>query len=132
MFRNLQSRTLSVLGSILMICSLLAIFEIGWKVKNLFIVGVLAGIIAWGLALFISRQKIPVWSSMAFSLASSIIFGSRLLANLRGLVGIVQHAPNYDAYNKCTLIVLLMIMTFSSIVSLMMSYTFQGFESTKE
>jgi hypothetical protein len=131
MSKTIQARTLSVLGSVLIICSLLAIFTIGYKAKNLLIVGILSGLISWGLAVMLSRNSIPQWTSMAFTLIACVVFGQRALANLLAVIGIVQHATNFDAYNKCITIILLLIMTMASVTSLIMVYTFQAAEPDK-
>src|SRR5436190_19130390 len=61
LMKNLLARTLSVLGSVLIICGLLAVLTIGIKSRNLLIVGTLAGAMAWVLAWLLSKNRAPVW-----------------------------------------------------------------------
>ena len=123
--KNLLARTLSVLGSILIICGLLAVLTIGIKSRNLLIVGTLAGAMAWVLAWLMARNKVPSWTGMAFSLGATMVFAQRALANFWALIGIVQQQANYDAKNKCTLIILLLLMTMASMFALMMTFICQ-------
>ncbi len=131
MGKSIQARTLSVFGSVLIICSLLAILTIGYKSKNLLIVGSLAGIAAWVLAALTTRNKLQSWMPMAFAFLSCIVFAQRSLANLRAVIGIVQHDTAFDAYHKCTLIILLLLMTMASVSSLIILFVFQ-FNETQQ
>ena len=126
LMKNLLARTLSVLGSILIICSLLAVLTIGLKSRNLLIAGSLAGVLAWALAWLTSKNKVPSWTAIAFTLAATFVFAQRALANFWALIGIVQQQSNYDAKYKCTLIILLLLMTIASLTSLMLSYVAQS------
>ena len=131
MLNNLLARTLSVLGSILIICSLIAILTIGYKSKNLLLAGTVAGGIAWVLAWLTGQNRIPSWTGMAFSLIATMVFSQRALANFWALIGIVQQQANYDAKNKCTLIILLLVMAAASVNALIMTFVFQSAESKK-
>lgn len=126
LMKNLLARTLSVLGSVLIICSLLAILTIGIKSRNLLVAGIFAGATAWVLAWLTAANRVPSWTGMAFSLVASIVFAQRALANFWALIGIVQQQANYDAKNKCTLIILLLLMTMASMNALMMSFIYQS------
>lgn len=131
MLNNLLARTLSVLGSLLIICGLLAILTIGYKSRNLLLVGCFSGVMAWILAWLIGQEKIPSWAGLAFTLCATIIFTQRALANFWALVGIIQHQPNYDAKNKCTLIILLLVMAFVSLNALILAFVFQTADPRK-
>jgi hypothetical protein len=133
MMKNMLARTLSVLGSILIICSLLAILTIGFKAKNLLMVGSAAGVVAWVLAWMTGQNKLPSWLAIAFSLSASIVFAQRALANFWALMWIFQQqATNYDAKNKCTLIILLLLMTMASLTALMMSFVYQSADAKNQ
>lgn len=129
--KNLLARTLSVLGSVLIICSLLAVLTIGMKSRNLLMAGILAGATAWILAWLTAKNRVPSWTGMAFTLAATVVFAQRALANFWALIGIVQQQANYDAKNKCTLIILLLLMTMASMNALMMSFVSQSADAKK-
>jgi hypothetical protein len=129
--RVILARTLSVLGSVLIICSLIGVLIIGFKAKNLMITGTGAGIFSWVLAWLINIGKAPLWSVMGLMLAASLVFAQRCLANFWAVIGIVQQQASYDAKNKCTLIILLMLMTIASLTSFIIAFVFQASDQSK-
>ncbi len=122
MMQNPQSRSLSIFGTLMIICGFLAYISIGIKARNILFSGLGFGAIAWLLSWLNGIGKINVWSGIALSFASSFIFGQRTIANLLALIGIIQHSMPLDAYNKCIAIVILLFMCITSLGTLMLLF----------
>ena len=124
MMKKPQTRALSLLGSLLIICALIAILVIGLKAKTLLIFTLLTGGTAWVIAWYNSQGKISDWVGVGFSLACSVLFAQRAVANLLVLVGIIQHnVTMFDAYNKSIMFILLLLMSIVSLSSLIVIYS---------
>ncbi|CAN5385759.1 hypothetical protein BH11BAC2_BH11BAC2_23650 [soil metagenome] len=123
MMNNLQSRALSILGTVLILCGVIAIIIIGAKAKNMAIAAIGVGAVAWILSWLSGQGRGSIWLALSLSLASSCLFGQRAIANMLSLIGIVQHEMNMDAYNKCITVVLMLIMCMASVCSLMILFS---------
>ena len=78
MMQTPQSRSLSIFGTLMIICGLIAYATIGVKARNIMFSGLGAGIIAWVLSWMNSAGKINVWSGLALTFLCSVIFGQLL------------------------------------------------------
>ncbi len=117
-----QSRSLSIFGTLMIICGLIAYATIGIKARNIMFSGVVVGIIAWILSWLNGTGKINVWSGLALAFLSSAVFGQRAIANLLALIGIIQHDMPLDAYNKCIALVILIFMSITSVTTLILLF----------
>lgn len=117
-------RTLMAQGSLLIISGLAAYSIIGHKAQNMLLASLVFGLASWAGVWISLRRRSGIWISLGLSLAGTVIFTQRSIANLLSLIGIVQHEMNFDAYNKCIAVVLFMIMTMICACSLMILYTY--------
>jgi len=120
--KTAQSRTLSIFGTLIIISGLIAYTTIGIKSKNQLIAGLLVGILSWIFSWLNSTGKINVWSGIALTFSSCILFGQRTIANLLALIGIIQHNMPLDSYNKCISFILFIFMTVTSVIALMLLF----------
>ena len=122
MMQTPQSRSLSIFGTLMIMCGLIAYATIGVKARNIMFSGLGAGIIAWVLSWMNSAGKINVWSGLALTFLCSVVFGQRVIANLLALIGIIQHDMPLDAYNKCISLVILIFMSITSVTAMMLMF----------
>lgn len=122
MMQTPQSRSLSIFGTLMIICGLIAYASIGIKARNIMISGVVVGIIAWILSWLNGAGKINVWSGLALAFVCCVVFGQRAIANLLALIGIIQHDMPLDAYNKCIALVILIFMSITSLTTLILLF----------
>jgi hypothetical protein len=119
-----QTRALSLLGTLLIICALIAIAVIGSKAKALLFYSAILGAAAWIIAYLNSTNKISDWAGVGFSLACAVLYGQRALANLLVLIGIIQNNVKlFDAYNKSIMFIMLLLMSIISVSSLMVIFS---------
>ena len=117
-------RILVVQGSLLIINALSAYSVIGIKARNMMFVGLAVGLALWVCGYICSKNRAAIWGGLGISMAGLVIFTQRTSANFLSLIGIVQHEMNLDAYNKCIMVVLYMMMSVSCLAGSMMLYTY--------
>ncbi len=122
MMNTPQSRVMSILGTILILCGFIAYLEIGIKARNLMFGGLITGFAAWLISWLNGQGKISVWPGLGLAFICCLIFGQRTLANLLSLIGIIQHEMPLDAYNKCIAIIILIFMSMASLGALMLLF----------
>lgn len=124
MMNNVQSRILSVFGSLIIICGIISIYSTGIKGLNLLLGTLVVGIAAWIVSFALSKNKMNEWVGVGVILAGILIFGQRSIAHLLALIGIVQHELSLNAYDKCITTILLIIMTSASVSALITYFAF--------
>lgn len=115
---------MSVFGTILILCGLIALIIVGNKARNLMIAGLGCGLAAWLFSWLNSNRRVSPWAGFGLCLSCVALFGWRSMTTLLVLIGIVQHEMPLDAYNKCITLVLLLIMCCASVSTLIVMYTF--------